>query len=441
MRPAGAGWTRLRGRLRASDRTNLIRIMPAKGVVGIVSPGTERAGNGAHTDVIVVGAGLIGLVTAWRAAQRGFRVTACDPGLAHAAWSVAAGMLTPATEAAFGEEPLMRLGVLSRERYPGFAAEVEAASGLPTGFRPMGTLQVAFDRDDLAGLDELRLLQERLGLTTERLTGRECRRVEPMLAPAVRGGILAPDDHSVDPRLLTAALRTAASRAGVVFRTDRVSELLVSGGTAVGVRSQTGDELRGEQIVLAAGCWSAGLGGLPEGLLPALRPVKGQLLRLRLPAGAEPVVRRTVRGLVHGTPVYLVPREDGGLVLGATQEELGFDTRLTVEGVWRLLRDANELVPGLGDLEIVEPSVGLRPGSPDNGPLLGPTRLPGLHTATGHHRHGVLLAPITGDAMAEALSGGRLPAEAVPFAADRFAAEPVGPRGRDRPDTRKGDGS
>lgn len=199
----------------------------------------------------------------------------------------------------------------------------------------------------------------------------------------------------------------------------RAVRVALDGDAVRGVVLADGTAVDAGQVVLAAGVWTSRIGGLPEGVVPPLRPVKGQLLLLRVPSGAEPLVTRTVRGLVRGSPVYLVPRADGEVVLGATQEEMGFDTRLTVGGVWEMLRDARELVPGVTELEITETCVGLRPGPPDNEPLLGPTRLRGLHLAVGHFRHGVLFTPATGDVMAEALSTGRLPEYAGHLAADR----------------------
>lgn len=406
---------------------NLIRVIPAKGVepTTMGSPHTVSE----PTDVIVVGDGLIGLVTAWRAAQRHLRVTvvAPDPPVSGAASSVAAGMLTPATEATFGEEHLMRFGIASRDRYPAFVEELRADSGEDPCYRSEGTLQVAFDTDDLSKLTELGELQARLGLTCERLTGRECRRLEPMLAPSVRGGLLAPDDHSVDPRALRHALAAAARRRGVVIVPGSAAEVLTADDRVHGVRLTSGERLGADQVVLAAGTWTAAIGGVPAGVVPPLRPVKGQLLRLRTPAGEPPIVGRTVRGLVRGSPVYLVPRASGEVVLGATQEELGDDTRLTAGGVWSVLRDGRDLVPGVTELEITEACVGLRPGSPDNEPLLGRTRVGGLHLAAGHFRHGVLFTPATGDAMASVLTGGALPGFARRFAADRFTGTPTQP--------------
>ncbi|PRX97007.1 glycine oxidase ThiO [Allonocardiopsis opalescens] len=372
------------------------------------------------TDVVIVGAGVVGLATAWRCAQRGLATVLVDPRPAGGATRVSAGMLTPTTEAAYGEEELVRFALRSRGLYPAFAAELAEASGADPGYRAEGTLQVAFDSDDWAQLRELLAFTERLGVRTERLTSRETRRLEPMLSPAVRGALYAPDDHSVDPRRLAAALLRAAERAGARLLRRRAERLLLTadGAAAAGVLLDDGTELRARQVVLAAGADCGELAGLPRGAVPTIRPVKGQILRLRAPAG---FLTRTVRGLVRGTPVYLVPRDGGELVLGATQEELGRDERLTVGGVWQLLRDARELVPGVAELEITETAVGLRPGAADNLPLLGPTALPGLQLAAGHFRHGVLLAPVTAEVMAHAVAEEKLPDHAREFAATRTA--------------------
>jgi glycine oxidase len=375
--------------------------------------------------VVVIGAGVIGLSVAWRAARAGLEVTVLDPVPGGGASHVAAGMLTPVGELRYGEEPLLRLGIESRDRYPAFAADLEEASGLTTGLRSDGNLEVAFDASDLAFLDDLRKFQASLGLHTEALSGRECRRLEPMLAPSVRGGILAPDDGSVDPRRLTAALLVAAERAGVRLVRESAAALLVEHDRAVGVRLGDGSEVRAADLVLAAGCHSHLIDGLPPGAVPPIRPVKGQVLRLR---ARSPFLGRAVRGVVKGSTVYLVPRgsgtgEVGGgeIVVGATQEEQGYDTSVTAGGIWQLLRDARELLPGLTELEFTEAIAGLRPGSPDNAPLLGRSALPGLTLATGHFRNGVLLTPITADVITALLTGTEVPAVAAPFTPERFA--------------------
>ncbi|MDL4819923.1 glycine oxidase ThiO [Actinomadura opuntiae] len=371
--------------------------------------------------IVIIGAGVIGLATAWRAAQGGAAVTLVDPAPASGASSVAAGMLTPVSELTYGEEPLLRLGLASRDRYGAFAAELAEATGLETGYRDDGTLQVAFDSDDLKILDDLRAFQEELGIPVEPLSGRECRRAEPMLAPGVRGGLLAPEDGSVDPRRLAAALLAAGERLGVRLVRRRARGVLVEHDAAAGVRLDDGTEIGADRVLLAAGPWSGDLEGLPAGTVPPVRPVKGQVIRLRTPV---PFLRRTTRGVVRGSSVYLVPRADGEIVIGATQEELGFDTRVTAGGLWELLRDARELLPGITELEFAEVNAGLRPGSPDNAPLMGPTALPGLLLGTGHFRNGVLLAPVSADALAAMLLDGPVPDVAAPFSPARFAPEP-----------------
>ncbi|MEV4113618.1 glycine oxidase ThiO [Nonomuraea sp. NPDC049695] len=342
---------------------------------------------------VIVGAGVVGLSVAWRLARDGRPVTLVDPAPASGASHAAAGMLAPVSEVSYTEAPLLRLGAASLRRWPGFAAELAADAGLAgveaLDLRSDGTLDVAFGADDLAALDELAAYMEKLELPVERLSGRECRRLEPMLAPSVRGGLLAPGDAWVDPRRVTAALLAALDRLGVPLVRARAGELLRDGGGRVtGVRLDQGGEIPAERVVLAAGAWSAGLAEVP------VRPVKGQIMRLRSP---QPLLTRCVRGTVHGTPVYLVPRGDGELVVGATQEEMGFDTRVTAGGLYELLRDARELVPGVTELEVADVVAGLRPGTPDNLPVIGPSGTPGLALATGHHRGGVLLAPLTAD--------------------------------------------
>ncbi|AXQ57660.1 glycine oxidase ThiO [Streptomyces koyangensis] len=383
---------------------------------------------GGARDVVVAGGGIIGLVTAWRAAQRGLTVTVVDPAPGGGAARVAAGMLAAVTELHFGEERLLALNLASAERYPAFASELAEASGQELGYRRCGTLAVALDADDRAYLRELHALQLRSGLESEWLSGRECRRLEPMLAPGVRGGLRVDGDHQIDPRRLASALVTACERAGVAWCRSAAERLVVRGGRAAGVELADGTLVEGGQTVLAAGSRSGLLAGLPKEVAVPVRPVKGQVVRLAVPEAyrrGAAFLGRTVRAVVRGSHVYLVPRENGELVIGATTEELGWDTTVTAGGVYELLRDAHELVPGLTELPFTEVRAGLRPGSPDNAPLLGPTALPGLHLATGHHRNGVLLTPVTGDVLADVLTTGVLPGFADAFTARRFEAAPV----------------
>ncbi|MFE2722961.1 glycine oxidase ThiO [Kitasatospora sp. NPDC059327] len=380
---------------------------------------------GTHADVLVVGGGVIGLAVAWRAARLGLRdIAVVDPDPGGGAARVAAGMLAPVTELQYGEEPLLRLGMASNERYAAFAAELtEASGGRDTGYRRCGTLAVALDSDDREELRELHSFHQRLGLDSRWLTGREARKLEPMLAPAVRGGLHVTEDHQVDGRRLAGALVLACERAGVRLHRAEATELLVEDGRAVGVRLGDARTLTADRTVLAAGSRSHLLPGLPAGVLPAIRPVKGQILRLRIPPAYRPFLSRNVRAVVRGRHLYLVPRENGELVIGATSEEQGYDTTVTAGGVYELLRDAHEVVPGITELPLVETSAGLRPGSPDNAPLLGPTALPGLVAATGHYRNGVLLTPVTADLVAEYLATGRTPELAEPFSPTRFTTK------------------
>ncbi|MEU6843602.1 glycine oxidase ThiO [Streptomyces sp. NPDC046716] len=374
------------------------------------------------TDVLVVGGGIIGLVTAWRAAQRGLSVAVVDPEPGGGAAQVAAGMLAAVTELHYGEQTLLGLNVASAARYPEFAAELSEATGQDLGYRACGTLAVALDADDRAHLRELHALQTKSGLDSEWLSGRDCRRLEPMLAPGVRGGLRVDGDHQIDPRRLASALLTACERSGVILHRAWADRLRVARDRACGVTLTDRTELDAGQVVLAGGSRSGQLAGVPDEVLPPVRPVKGQVLRLTVPRRYAPFLSRTVRAVVRGSHVYLVPRVNGELVVGATTEELGWDTTVTAGGVYELLRDAHELVPGITELPLTETRAGLRPGSPDNAPLLGPTALPGLHLATGHHRNGVLLTPVTGDALAHVLVTGELPEEARPFTPRRFSA-------------------
>jgi glycine oxidase len=375
-------------------------------------------------DVVVVGGGLIGLSLAWRSRVLGLSAVVVDPNPGAAASWAAAGMLAPVTEVHYGEEPLLQLNLASARRYPSFVEELEDLTGATVGYRTCGTLAVAADRDDLALLDELHGFQQRLGLDVERLSSRECRTLEPALSPSVRGGLFVAGDHQVDNRMLGAALIAACERSGVIIERHSVDRVLVDGDRAGGVSLDDGRSINAGAVVLAAGCWSGRVEGIPPDARPPVRPVKGQILRLQGPV-EPPFLTHNVRGIARGSHVYLVPRASGRIVVGATVEELGYDTTVTAGGVHTLLRDAYELLPGISELALAETHAGLRPGTPDNAPLLGATVLDGLHAATGHYRNGVLLTPITADAMAELLATGTAPGLIEPFSPRRFAKEPV----------------
>jgi glycine oxidase len=356
-------------------------------------------------DVIVVGGGVIGLAVAWRCAQRGLGVAVVDPAPGSGASRTAAGMLAPVTELHYEGAELLALNVESARRYPDFAAELTTTTGIDIGYRECGTVQVAWDAADLAELRALHEFQATLGVASQLLTGGELRDAEPALAAGLPGGLYAAGDHQVDNRRLHAALLAAGATAGVELIEDRVAEVEIRGDAVAGALLAGGARMAAGTVVIAAGAWSRQIGGLPPAAAPLVRPVKGQTVRLR---GPEDLLRHVVRGAVRGSPVYLVPRADGEIVLGASSEEAGFDIRPRAGAVYELLRNAQTLVPELGEVEFVEVSTGLRPGSPDNAPLLGPGALHGLVLATGHYRNGILLAPVTGDEIATLVVDGRV---------------------------------
>jgi glycine oxidase len=371
-----------------------------------------------HHDVAVVGGGVIGLAVAWRAAQHGLRTVVLDAG-EDGAWRYAAGMLAPVTEAEFGEDALLALGLRAAGGFPAFCAELAEASGRDPGLRRTGTLVVARDRDEADELERLLEYRRALGLAVERLRPSQARRAEPALAPTVRLALDVPGDHSVDPRRLVAALAVAFERAGGTLRSARVAAVESDGERVTGLRLQDGEVVRAAQVVLAPGAGVAAL-DLPEEARVPVRPVKGQVMRLRDPRGPG-LLTRTIRG----PDSYLVPRADGRYVLGATMEERGWDTAPTAGAVYELLRDMSEVVPGVLELEIEELSAGLRPATPDNLPAIGPGALDGLFWAAGHFRNGILLAPVTADLVAGALAGEALPDWAAPADPRRFARVPA----------------
>jgi glycine oxidase len=375
-------------------------------------------------DVAVVGAGVIGLAVGWRLAQRGLDVVVLEAGAepARKTSSVAAGMLAPISETLATEVPLMRLGLASVKAYPELVAELQDITGMDTGYLRCGTLLAARDADEAEALGREIALRERFDLRVERLRASEARRLEPALAPTLRLALDVPDDHAIDPRKLTAALARALVMAGGELRVDaRVTEVATDGGRVTGVRlAGFPEHMAAEHVVIAAGVWAGQIGGLPQEATVPIHPVKGQILRLHDPAGPGLLTRA-----VRYTGGYMVPRGDGRYVIGATMEERGFDTAVTAGAVFEVLRDASELLPSVSELVIDELSVGLRPATPDNAPAIGPGALAGLHWATGHFRHGILLTPITAEIVVAGLTGEDVGELAAHFAPTRFAGATV----------------
>lgn len=368
--------------------------------------------------LVVVGAGAVGSAVAWAAARDGAagEVVLVDPDPGSGASRVAGGMLAPITEAWPGEREVLELGAASLARWPAFAEAVAADAGRPVGLRREGTLQVAVDSADVADLDRVAEHLRTWGRAVERLGGRELRRREPSLGPAVRAGLAVPDDLAVDNRALLAALAEATRARGVLSDRRRAVRVLDDGARVTGVELAGGDVLEAERVVVAAGAWSAGLHPV---LADRVRPVKGEILRVRARRSSLPPPSRTVRAAVSGRPVYAVPRDHGGLVVGATQYEAGFDPDVLVGGVRDLVGDVERVLPGIADYALEETAASFRPGTDDNLPLLGPAGPSGLVAATGHGRNGMLLVPVTVDAVAAVLRGEPLPAPARPAAADR----------------------
>jgi glycine oxidase len=377
----------------------------------------SSAGNSATADVVVIGGGLIGTSISWRLRQAGLDVGVIVGERSAAASGVAAGMLAPVTETTFTEQRLLDLNLASLSRYADFVAELEMASDLPTGLRRTPNLSVAYDADDAARLATFADFLARVGHPAERLTGRESRRHEPLLAPTIRSGLLVEGDWSCDNRLLWRALIKAAHRMGVRELPGFVHRVTSSNGVVTGVELADGSRIGAGWVVVANGAWAGQIDGLPD--LP-VRPVKGQIVRLD--PGRLPGPSLTIRAYVRGAEIYLVPRESGSeVVLGATVEELGFDHRVTAGAVYELLRDGRTVMPMSAEYALAETSVGWRPGTPDNAPILGRCDMEGLVLATGHYRNGVLLTPITADVISTLIISDELASVAAPFTLDRFA--------------------
>jgi glycine oxidase len=385
--------------------------MPAKGAAL-----TKPAYSIARPRVVVIGAGVIGLGIAWRLAGRA-TVTVFDRGKAGSgATHAAAGMLAACCEAEPGEEALVALGRESQARWPAFAEEIKRASGIDVELRDEGTLLLALTADDQATIAHHLEFQRRLDLPLEWLSAAATRAREPHLAGKIAGALFSPQDHQVDNRKLVRALRIAAESVGATICEDRpVKEVIVQGGRAKGIALEDGTEAAADIVVLAAGAWSRGIGGVPPDRRPPIRPVKGQMLALRMDARAP-----LVSHVLWAPGVYLVPRRDGRLIVGGTVEEKGFDDTITAGGMLTLLEAAWRAIPAIEELPIDEVWVGHRPGSRDDAPILGPGPLDGLFYATGHHRNGILLAPVTADAMARLILDNIIDPAIRPFGLERF---------------------
>lgn len=368
-------------------------------------------------DVAIVGAGVIGLSIGWRLAARGMTVGVLDRGRAGEGTSLAAtGMLAAAAEFEPGGAELLPLALESQRMWPGFRDALQSASRIDIDYQDTGTLLVAAGRDEVERLRAKHAFQARAGLRTQLLGGAEVRAREGGLRPSVTAGIFCPDDHQVDPVRVVAALRRAFIEAGgILVEGCDVADLEFSGGRACGVLTRSGP--CGANItILAAGAWS-GAAGRAAGLDIPVRPLKGQALSLRPTAASG-----TIDHVVWTEQIHMAPKGDGSLVVGATMEECGFDETISAGGVFALLEAVRRVLPGVEEMRLEAVWAGFRPTSLDDAPILGRTGMDGLLLATGHHRNGYLLAPVTAAAIADLVTEGELPAVARPFGLTRFAA-------------------
>lgn len=371
---------------------------------------------GETCDIAVVGGGVIGLSIGWRLQRAGMRVTVYERDAAGRAASwVAGGMLAPLSEYGFEHDAFLALGMKSLARYPGFLEELAADSGETVALDTRGTLSVGLDRDDTEALRRVYRFREHRGLPVQWMSGSEAREIEPQLSPRVASGMWIPDDYQVNNHELVGALAAAfTARGGRLREHCEVRGVRVSGDRVEGVEVDEGLE-RADVVVVAAGCWSARIPGIPDEARPPVRPIKGQIVSLRECDGFR--LGRVVR-----TPdCYLASKGDGRLLIGATEEDMGFDTTATAGPVMRLIERAWEAVPGIYDLPIESIDVGLRPGSRDHLPIIGTTSVEGLVMATGHYRHGILLTPATADGVCDALTGGGFSDDMAAFTPARFA--------------------
>ena len=374
--------------------------------------------------IAIIGAGVSGLGIGWRLAQAGLAVDIFERDRAGSGASdAAAGMLAAGVECEPSEESLLPLTRLAQDMWPAFRDELEAAAGQDIGYRDEGTLVVAPTQDDMRRLRFLTEFQQGLGIALEWLSGSEARRLEPHLKPGIAAAVYSAADHQVDNRKLVRALAVAFERAGGrLHERSEVTGLIESGGRVRGL--QLGEERHeADAVVLAAGAWSRLIPGLAEADQPPVRPVKGQMLALAMDP-QMPLLER----VLWAPGLYLVPRDDGRLIVGATVEEKGFDESLTAGGLYALLEATWRVLPSIEELPVVETWVGFRPTSRDDAPILGPAGCEGLWIATGHHRNGILLAPLTADAMSEAILGGEMMPAVRPFGMERFRdqAAPAG---------------
>lgn len=361
--------------------------------------------------IAVIGGGIAGLGPAWQLAVRGHHVQLFErQTIGSGASSRAAGMLAPTSEVTFEEEELLQIGQHSLEMYPQWIEELTESTGAELDYRREGTLIVAVDRDDAEALEHLHRYHQRLELPVQRLVGDDARQLEPGLSPNIHYALYTPHDHQIDPVAMVNALGEAFTAAGgqlheqtpvagVDITDDGVHRLVLEDSSTVDV----------DAVVVAAGAWSPRIEGIPDGVMPHIRPVRGQMLAVEL--GDPPIIEHVIRA----PDAYLVPKSDGRILIGSTMEERGFDDRPTAGGLYDILEGAWEAVPGIYDAHVLDMWTGFRPITLANQPVIGPTDVDGLYLSLGHGRNGILLTPATAYGLADCIDTGDTPEYLEPF--------------------------
>ncbi|MEO8513333.1 MAG: glycine oxidase ThiO [Ignavibacteria bacterium] len=371
-------------------------------------------------NTVIIGGGIIGLSVGWQLAKKGNNVEILERDQAgkSASWA-AAGMLAPQAEMGFEDIELFYLCRKSLEMYPKFCNELFEDSGIKVEVEKTGCILPAFDRDDAERLRRLYDFREKIGMPINWLTGSEAREVEPFLSPRCTGAIWIEDDAQVNNRLMLEALKKAFIKCGgKLYEEHNVENINILNGKVTGVHIH-GIDINFDNVIVAGGAWSKQISGIPENLLPPVRPVKGQIINLRLNDSCR------ITKVVRAPDVYLLPKSDGRLILGASVEEMGYNVEPTAGEVFRLLERGWEAVPSIYDLPIDSIDVGLRPGSRDHMPIVGDSDVEGLFFATGHYRNGILLTPVTAFELSEWIATGITSETLKGFGISRFYKETV----------------
>jgi glycine oxidase len=368
--------------------------------------------------IIIIGGGVIGLSTGWQLLRKGFDVEIidCSESGKSAGW-VSAGMLAPEAELGFEEIELFHLCKKSFDLYPKFVQELEEDSGIHVHIDKSGSLMVGFDRDDIERLRRVYMFREEVNMPVTWLTGSEARELEPLLSPKCSGAIWIAEDAQVDNREMLGALKAAIkNKGGKITEYTKVESVIIEIEKVKGVKTEKGD-INGDIVIVSAGAWSKQIEGIPEELKPPVRPVKGQIISLKMDENY------TLTHMVRAPDVYILPKHDGRIILGASSEEMGYDTNPTAGEVYKLLERGWEAMPSIYDLPIISIDVGLRPGSRDHEPIIGGCSVEGLFFATGHFRHGILLTPVTAYELSEQIASGNESETLKGFQLSRFFKE------------------